>query len=208
MILGSHVKKAQTISFVECGFERLGLGHRTVVRVGSGQWISSEESGELYALLILLVFRTPWLGGRVVLPPFSHCLSYPFIRAFTLLPVSTCKLNFLGLKTCPISPYLEWLGVVVKAEEHGSVRCRVLNDSNGNFPFVLGRYIIQRLLLYWHRYFRFFPKLFLYCFCPFFQGDLGYAEDRIILGYVSRLFGLLLHILGYTLSRLGPWAPM
>ena len=31
MILGSHVKKAQTISFVERGFERLGLGHRTVV---------------------------------------------------------------------------------------------------------------------------------------------------------------------------------
>ena len=31
MILGSHVKKAQTISFVERGFERLGLGHQTVV---------------------------------------------------------------------------------------------------------------------------------------------------------------------------------
>ena len=34
MILGSHVKKAQTISFVERGFERLGLGHRTVVGRG------------------------------------------------------------------------------------------------------------------------------------------------------------------------------
>ena len=31
MILGSHVKKAQTISFVERGFERLGLSHQTVV---------------------------------------------------------------------------------------------------------------------------------------------------------------------------------
>ena len=31
MILSSHVKKAQTISFVERGFERLGLGHQTVV---------------------------------------------------------------------------------------------------------------------------------------------------------------------------------
>ena len=31
MILGSHIKKAQTISFVERGFERLGLGHQTVV---------------------------------------------------------------------------------------------------------------------------------------------------------------------------------
>ena len=34
MILGLHVKKAQTISFIERGFERLGLGHRTVVSRG------------------------------------------------------------------------------------------------------------------------------------------------------------------------------
>ena len=34
MILGSHVKKAQTISFVERGFERLGLDHQTVVGRG------------------------------------------------------------------------------------------------------------------------------------------------------------------------------
>ena len=95
MILSSYVKKTQTISFVERGFERLGLGHQTVVcrgvhtelnRVrsrslsprggleGSGQSISSEESGELNALLILLVSRTPWLGGRVV-PPLSHTAS-------------------------------------------------------------------------------------------------------------------------------------
>ena len=38
---------------------------------------------------------------------------------------------------CPISPYPKWLGVVVKAEEHGSVRCRVLNGSNGSFPLSL-----------------------------------------------------------------------
>ena len=81
-------------------------------------------------------------------PPLSHYLSYPFIRAFILSPASTYKLNFLGLKTCPISPYLEWLGVVVKTEEYGSVRCRVLNGSNDSFPFILGRYTIQRLLLY------------------------------------------------------------
>ena len=37
IILGSYVKRAQTILFVERGFERLGLGHRTVVRVDSGQ---------------------------------------------------------------------------------------------------------------------------------------------------------------------------
>ena len=89
-------------------------------------------------------------------PPPLHCLSYPFVRAFILSPASTYKLTFLGFKTCPISPYLEWLGVVGKVEEYGSVRCRVLNGSNDSFPFVLGRYTIQRLLFYRHRYFRFF----------------------------------------------------
>ena len=135
-------KKAQTISLIERGFERLGLGHWTVVRVGSGQRISSEESGELYALIIFLVSRTPWLGRQVIPPPLSHCLSSPFIRAFILSPASTYKLTFLGLKTCPVSPYLEWLGVVVKAEEHGSIRCRVLNGSNDSFSLVFGRYTI------------------------------------------------------------------
>ena len=110
--------------------------------------------------------------------------------------------------TCPISPYPEWLGVVVKAEVYGSVKCRVLNGSRGSFPFVFGRYTIQCPFPYEPRYFRYFPKLFLYCSYPFFQGDLGYAEDRIILNYISRLLGLLLHVLGYTPPRLGPGAPM
>ena len=79
IMLGSYVKRAQTISFVESGFERLGLGHRMVVRVSSGQRISSEESGKLYALLILLVSRTPWLGGRVVPPP----LTLPLLSFYT-----------------------------------------------------------------------------------------------------------------------------
>ena len=157
-------------------------------------------------LFSLFLGHHGWEDG---LSPFSsHCLSYHFIRAFILLPASMYKLNFLGLKTCPVSPYLEWLGVVVKTEEYGSIRCRVLNGSNSSFLFVLGRYTIQRLLLYWHRYFKFFLKLFLYRFCHFFQGDLEYTKDRIILGCVSRLFGLLLPILGYTLPRLGPWASM
>ena len=33
-IMGSYEKRAQTISFVECGFEKLGLGHRTVAWFG------------------------------------------------------------------------------------------------------------------------------------------------------------------------------
>ena len=35
--VGFARKKAQIISFIERGFERLGPDHRTVVRVGSGQ---------------------------------------------------------------------------------------------------------------------------------------------------------------------------
>ena len=66
--------------------------------------------------------------------------------------------RFSRTDTCPISPYPEWLGVVVKAEEYGSVRCRVLNGSKGSFPFVLGRYTIQRILLHWPRYFRYFSN--------------------------------------------------
>ena len=96
--------------------------------------------------------------------------------------------------------------MVVKAEEHGFVRCKVFNGNNGNFPFVLCRHPIQGSFFYQRRYFGFFPKLFLYCSCLFFQEGLGDAEDKVTLGYVSRLFGLLFYVLGYILLRLGPWA--
>ena len=35
--IGFARKEAQTISLIERGFERLGLGHRVRVRIGSGQ---------------------------------------------------------------------------------------------------------------------------------------------------------------------------
>ena len=133
-----------------------------------------------------------------------------FLFYISLYPLSNVhvQVRLSRTDTCPISPYPKWLGVVVKVEEHGSVRCRVFNGSNGSFPFVLGRHTVQRSFLYQHRYFRFFPKLFLYHSYPFFQEDLGNAEDIIILSYVSRLLGLLLYVLGYIPPRLGHWAPM
>ena len=92
------------------------------------------------------------LGGSSFWPffpaPFPGLLVPLFILACVPYPPSTCRIDFSKTDTCPINPYLKWLEVVVKAEEHGSVRCRVLNDSNGSFPFVLGRYTIQRLLPY------------------------------------------------------------
>ena len=140
--------------------------------------------------------------------PLSRIAGFPFY--ISLYPLSNVhvQVRLSRTDTCPISPYPKWLGVVVKAEEHGSVRCRVFNGSNGSFPFVLGHHIVQRSFLYQHRYFRFFPKLFLYRSCPFFQEGLGDAEDRIILDYVSRLLGLLLYVLGYIPPQLGPWVPM
>ena len=106
--LGSYVKRAQTISFVECWFARLGLGHRTVVWVGSGQWISSKESGEFCALVILLISRTPWLGGLVVPPPpFFGAQVFPFISLFGWSWPSTClsgRILFVCLSHQPPPP--------------------------------------------------------------------------------------------------------
>ena len=42
----------------------------------------------------------------------------------------------------------------------------------------------------------------------FFPSKYWDAEDRIILGYISRPFGLSLHVLDNVSSRLGPWALM
>ena len=86
--VGFARKKVQIISLIERGFERLGLDHWTVVRVGSGQRISSEESGELYALIILLVSRIPWLGGRVVPPP--PFLTLPLLSFYIGIYPLTC----------------------------------------------------------------------------------------------------------------------
>ena len=69
--------------------------------------------------------------------PLSGLLTFPFILACVPYLSSTCRVDFSKTDTCPISPYPEWLGVVVKAGEYGSVRCRVLNGSNGNFPWSL-----------------------------------------------------------------------
>ena len=132
-MLGSHVIKAQTISFVERGFERLGLGHQTVVCRGVHTELNRVRS------------RSLSLGGGLggsgffaIFPSLcSGLLTFPFILAYVPYPSSTCRIDFSKTDTCPISPYPEWLGVVVKTGEYGSVRCRVLNGSKGSFPWSL-----------------------------------------------------------------------
>ena len=67
MILGSHVKKAQTISFVERGFEILGLGHQTVVNRG--------VHTELNCVRLRSLFPGGGLGGSSSWPFFPATLS-------------------------------------------------------------------------------------------------------------------------------------
>ena len=54
IIFGSYVKRAQTISFVERGFERLGLGCRTVVWFGPMNETHSKSFGSFELLLFSL----------------------------------------------------------------------------------------------------------------------------------------------------------
>ena len=43
---------------------------------------------------------------------------------------------------------------------------------------------------------------------PFFPSKFWDTEDRIVLGYISRPFGLSLHVLGDVSPRRGSWALM
>ena len=130
--VGFARKTAQTISFVERGFERLGLGHQAV----GFSWCSCmvKLSSPLES------FSWRWAGRLwffAIFPsPFSRLLTFPFILAFVYCPSSTCRVKLSKTDTCPISPYPKLLGVDVKAEEYGSVRCRVLNGSKGSFPWI------------------------------------------------------------------------
>ena len=101
--------------------------------------------------LLFSFFRAPWSGRRLV-PPHSELILFPFYTSIYSLSNVHVYAQLSGFDTCPISPYLEWLWVVVKAEEHdeedGPVRRRVLYCSFGSF-------LLRPLL---------------HCARPFFQG--------------------------------------
>ena len=128
--VGFAREKTQTISFVERGFGRLGLGHQ----VEGLSWCSYKV--KLSSPLESFSWR--WAGRLWFLaifpsPPYRS-LTFPFISACACCPSSTCRFKLSKIDTCPISPYPKSLGVVVKAIEFGSVRCRVLNGSKDSFP--------------------------------------------------------------------------
>ena len=130
--IGFARKKAQTISFVERGFERLGLGRQAVgfswrsyvVRLSSPpESFSWRWAGRLW---FLAIFPSP----------LFRLLIFPFIFACVHCPSSTYRVNLSKTDTCPISPYSKSLGVVVKAKECSSVRFRALNGSNSSFSWI------------------------------------------------------------------------
>ena len=126
--IGFACKKAPTISFVERGFERLGLGHQSVGFSWCSYMVKLSSPLEMgWEALVFLPFPPP---------PFFRSLTFPFILACVRCSSSTCRVNLSKTDTCPISLYPKSLGVVVKAEEYGSVRCRVLNGSKGSFPWI------------------------------------------------------------------------
>ena len=82
--------------------------------------------------LLFSFFRAPWSGRRLV-PPHSELLLFPFYTSIYSLSNVHVYAQLSGFDTCLISLYLEWLGVVVKAEEHGPVRRRVHYCSFDSF---------------------------------------------------------------------------
>ena len=134
------------------------------------------------------------------------CPTFPFILACVPYPSSTCRINFSKTDTCPISPYPEWLGVVVKAGEYGSVRYRVLNGSKGSFPwsftlssipFSIGTDILD------------FFQVVSIPFLPFLPRRLwtsrGLNRPRL---YPNAMLYLHYSVWVITFLGLGPWAPM
>ena len=119
------------MSFVERGFERLGLGHQVV-----GFFVVLVH-GQVFFTPGILLLELGWevlVFGHFSPSPFSRSFTFPFILVYVHCPSSTCWVNLSKTDTCPISQYPKSLGVVVKAKECGSVRCRVLNGCKVAFP--------------------------------------------------------------------------
>ena len=97
IILGSYVKRAQTISFVERGFEGLGLGHWSVdnhgvhTKVSHVRFVESFSSKRSERLWFLAFFPSP----------FSRLLASPFILAYIPYPTSMYRFDFPGLILVP-----------------------------------------------------------------------------------------------------------
>ena len=160
MILGSHVKRPKQYHLQSVGLKGQALITRRWVFHGVHTQLNRVRPGSLSP--------KGGLGGSGFWPffpaPSPGLLVPPFILACIHYLSSTCRIDFSKTDTCPISPYPKWLEMVVKVEEHGSVRCRMLYCSSGSLLLVL------------------FP----HCDHFSFQGHLWHAEQELVLGYFLR----------------------
>ena len=95
--VGFAHKTAQTISFVEREFERLGLGHQAV----GFSWCSCM----IKLISPLESFSWRWAGRLwflAIFPsPLHELLSFPFILACVFYPSSTCRIDIPRLILVP-----------------------------------------------------------------------------------------------------------
>ena len=110
--VGFARKKAPTISFVERGFERLGLDRQAV----GFSWYScvSRLSSPMES------FSWRWAGRLwflAIFPsPFFRLLIFPFIVPCVHCPSSTYRVNISKADICPISPYSKVVGGGCKSQ--------------------------------------------------------------------------------------------
>ena len=137
-MLDSHVKKSKQYHLQSMGLK----GQALVTR----QWIFRNVHTQLNRVRSRSLSPRGELRGSGFFPFFPASLSGLLVSLIILVctpsPSSTCRIDFSTIDTCPISPYPKWLGVVVKVEEHGSVRCRMLYCNSGSLLLVLFRTVI------------------------------------------------------------------
>ena len=116
----------------------MGLGSSDLIRGPLRSYPGYPTAGLFCDLHVLLGCFHPWsLSFWTSDPsPLPDSLTSSFILACVRCPSSTCRVNLYETDICPISPIPELLGMVDKAEEYGSVWCRVLpgKGSKDNFP--------------------------------------------------------------------------
>ena len=129
-VLDSHVKRPK-----QCHLQSVGLKGQALV---TRWWVFLWCSCMVRFSSPLESFSWRWAGRLWFLAIFPSLLSrsftFPFILVSVHCPSSTCWVNLSKTDTCPISQYPKSLGVVVKAKECGSVRCKVLNGCKVAFP--------------------------------------------------------------------------
>ena len=166
----------------------LGLGHRTVVSHGI-----HGDCTEVYHARPRRLSPQHGLEGSGPWPwsqsPSFWIASFSFYTS--LYPPSSVhvQVQLSKVDTCPISPYPKWLGVVVKAEKHYSIRHRVLNCSNDSLSLVPCRHTAQGPFPHQCGGVQLFLEPLLYRTHLFFQEHFGMSRTEssstIALGHLD-----------------------